>query len=39
MSGGDFPEPAVLIRTAAEAGRVRQTVHPFRLNRRGLAGF
>ena len=39
MSGGDFPEPALLIRTAAEAGRVRQTVHPFRLNGRGLAGF
>ena len=39
MTGGDFPEPAVLIRTAAEAGRVRQTVYPFRLNGRGLAGF
>ena len=39
MIGGDFPEPAVLIKTAAEAGRVRQTVYPFRLNGRGLVGF
>ena len=29
----------MLIRTEADAGRVRQTVHPFRLNGRGLAGF
>ena len=39
MTAGDFPEPAVLIRTAADAGRVRQTIHPFRLNGRGLVGF
>jgi hypothetical protein len=34
-----FPEPVVLIRTEAEAGRVRETLHPLRLNGRGLAGF
>jgi hypothetical protein len=34
-----FPEPAVLIKTAAGAGRVRQVVHPFRLNARGAAGW
>jgi hypothetical protein len=39
VTSGEFPEPAVLLRTEAEAGQVRQTVHPFRLNRRGLAGF
>lgn len=36
---GDFPEPTVLIATADEAGRVRRTIYPLRLNRRGLAGF
>lgn len=39
MTSGDFAEPAPLIRTAAEAGRVLETVHPLRLNGRGLAGF
>jgi hypothetical protein len=39
VTSGGFPEPAVLVRTEAEAGRVRQTVHPLRLNGRGLAGF
>jgi hypothetical protein len=39
MTSGDFAEPAVLIRTEAEAGRVRRVVHPLRLNPRGLAGF
>jgi hypothetical protein len=39
MTAGEFPEPAVLIRNATEAGRVRQVVRPFRLNRRGAAGF
>lgn len=39
MTSGEFPEPAVLLRTEAGAGRIRQTVHPLRLNRRGLAGF
>jgi hypothetical protein len=39
MTGDAFPEPAVLIGTATEAGRVRRTVYPFRLNGRGLAGF
>jgi hypothetical protein len=36
---GDFPEPTVLIATADEAGRVRRTIYPLRLNSRGLAGF
>jgi hypothetical protein len=39
MSGGSFPEPAMLIKNAAEAGPVRTTVHPLRLNGRGVAGF
>lgn len=39
VTGGKFPEPAMVIQNAAEAGRVRQTVHPLRLNGRGLAGF
>lgn len=38
MTSG-FPEPVALIRTEAEAGRVRQTLYPLRLNGRGLAGF
>lgn len=38
MTSG-FPEPVALIRTEAEAGRVRETLHPLRLNGRGLAGF
>ena len=44
MNGGvpqpaAFPEPAVLIGSVAEAGPVRQVVHPFRLNARGAAGW
>ena len=39
MTSGVFPEPPALIRNEAEAGRVRQTVHPLRLNGRGLVGF
>jgi hypothetical protein len=38
MTAG-FPEPAVLIGSEAEAGRVLRVVHPLRLNKRGLAGF
>lgn len=38
MTSG-FPEPVALIENQAEAGRVRETVHPLRLNGRGAAGF
>lgn len=39
MTSGVYPEPPSLIANEAEAGRVRQTVYPLRLNGRGLAGF
>jgi hypothetical protein len=39
MTGGGFPEPAVLIGSEAEAGRVLRVVHPLRPNTRGLVGF
>jgi hypothetical protein len=36
---GTFPEPAPLIGSEAQAGRVRQVVYPFRLNARGAVGW
>jgi hypothetical protein len=34
-----LPEPSVLIATEAEAGQVRQVLHPFRLNARAVTGW